>query len=78
VTAVITAANAAGGRYRSQIGALRGFCGGHGIDLKTTYKLLTYQDALWTETNGGTNRQEMIKCVHTSILHARRERVGVI
>jgi len=63
VTAVIQAANAAGGRYRGQVEALRGFCAGHGISAKTSAKLLTYQQAMWTETNSGTDRTAMLKGV---------------
>ena len=68
VTAVITAANAAGGRYRQQIEALQNFCRGEGISAKMTDKLLVYQDALWTETNSGTDIQAMIKGMPTHLL----------
>jgi len=61
VTAVITAANAAGGRYRGQIENLKSFCQAEGISAKMTEKLLNYLDALWTETNSGTDIQAMIK-----------------
>jgi CRP-like cAMP-binding protein len=60
VTAVITAANAAGGRYRGQISELKLFCVSHGVGAKLTSKLLAYQDAVWTETFGGQNRQQMV------------------
>jgi len=61
VTAVITAANAAGGRYRGEISALKGFCTSQGLSAKLTTKLLVYQDALWTETNSGQDRQAMVR-----------------
>jgi len=63
VTAVITAANAAGGKYRLQITQLKGFCKSHFIGPKSTQKLLAYQDALWSLSNGGTNRQDMLKAI---------------
>eukprot|EP00966_Prymnesium_polylepis_P004273 97781-Prymnesium_polylepis.1 len=51
VTAVITAANAAGGRYRMQVGELKGFCVAKNLSAKLTHKLLLYQDAQWNETS---------------------------
>jgi len=60
VTAVITAANASGGRYRAQIGELKGFCDSHQINQKLAAKLLLYQDAQWSETSGGINRQDIM------------------
>jgi len=61
VTAVITAANAAGGRYRGEISALKGFCTSQGLSAKLTTKLLVYQDALWSETNSGQDRAAMVR-----------------
>jgi hypothetical protein len=61
VTAVITAANAAGGRYRGQIEQRKGFCRSQGLEPVLTDKLLVYQDAQWTETFGGTDRAAMLK-----------------
>jgi hypothetical protein len=68
VTAVITAANAAGGRYRGQIAQLKVFCTTHGIDADTTSKLLAYQDALWTETYGGVDRTAMLRTLPPHLL----------
>jgi len=69
VTAVITAANASGGKYRAQVGELKGFCAAHQVSAKMTAKLLIYQDALWTETSGGLNRAEIVnKYVPTHLL----------
>ena len=61
VTAVITAANAAGGRYRAKMTELKVFCTSYGIQPKLTSKLLAYQDALWNETYGGTDIVAMTK-----------------
>jgi len=68
VTAIITAANAAGGRYRGQISALKAFSTSHGLSAATMQRLLIYQDALWTETFGGTDRSAMLKGVPPHLL----------
>jgi len=69
VTAVITAANAAGGRYRGQIAELKGFCSANNLSEKLTKKLMRYQDAQWTETHGGLNRADiMSRFVPTHLL----------
>lgn len=68
VTAVITAANAAGGRYRGQIEQLKSFCMSQGITPKMTDKLMVYQDALWTETNSGTDINGMIRAMPYHLL----------
>jgi len=68
VTAVITAANAAGGRYRGQIEQLKSFCASEGISKKMSDKLLVYQDALWTETANGTDRTAMINSMPRHLL----------
>ncbi len=61
VTAVITAANASGGRYRAQIAELKSFCVANNLSHKLTHKLLVYQEAQWTETDGGMNRADIVK-----------------
>jgi len=68
VTAVITAANAAGGRYRGQVGALKSFCQSSGLNTKLTHKLLLYNDVLWNETAGGTDRTAMLKSIPPHLL----------
>jgi len=60
VTAVITAANAAGGRYRAMMGELKSFCKNNNLSPKLTHKLVVYQDAQWQETDGGVNKADMI------------------
>jgi hypothetical protein len=68
VTAVITAANAAGGRYRTKITELKNFCASYGIDPKLASKLLVYQDAMWAETFGGTDVTAMTKTLPPHLL----------
>ena len=68
VTAVITAANAAGGRYRGQIENLQNFCKSQGVSAKMTEKLLGYQDALWTETSAGMDINAMINSLPYHLL----------
>lgn len=68
VTAVITAANATAGRYRGQVGQLKSFCTAHKLSAKLTSKLLVYNDALWSETFGGIDRNAMIRRVPPHLL----------
>lgn len=68
VTAVITAANAAGGRYRAKMTELKTFCTSYGISQKLTSKLLVYQDALWAESYGGTDVTSMLKTLPPHLL----------
>uniref|UniRef100_A0A7S2N488 Cyclic nucleotide-binding domain-containing protein n=1 Tax=Haptolina brevifila TaxID=156173 RepID=A0A7S2N488_9EUKA len=68
VTAVITAANAKSGRYRGEIERLTTFCSTQNVSLKMASKLLIYQDALWTETSGGTEVNAMLNTMPNHLL----------